>query len=218
MPFATRSDLRTTLRNWLMRPSDTTRLTDAILNDFIDLMETDAFRRLDTLEFETHNTAFAVSTEYTALPTGFKGFRRAPFVNAASRTELKLLANSDPRFLTTSAFPSGYCIEANQLRVPSPDAAYTLDVLYYGSPAPITDTTTNVLFDNNPDLYLFGSLIMSKDYTGDDTRMPAWQQRYEGTIQAITRANNRRKWQGSTGEMQPRFADRNPQWQGRTGF
>lgn len=200
-----------------MRPSDTVRLADDILNDFIALMETDAFRRLDTIEFETHTAAFAVAAEYTDLPAGFKAFRRDPFVAAATRTQLKLAGNADPRFLNTSASPSVYCIEGNQLRVNPPDAAFTLDILYHGSPAPITDSTTNELFDDNPDLYLFGSLIMSKDYTGDDARMPGWQQRYEGTIQAITRASNRKKWGGSTGEMQPKFADKNPLWTGRSG-
>lgn len=216
MPFASRSDLRTSLRNWLARPSDTLRLPDTTLNDMISLAETDFFRKLETVEFETRDAAFSVAAEYTALPTGFKSFRRNPFINAASKTEIKEANPTDIRFLAGTALPQVYAIEANQLRLgPTPDATYVLDITYLAAPAAITDSTTNALFDSNSDLYLFGSLLNSELYVGKDQRAALWAERYKASIDSITRASNRKKWHSASGEMQAKFADRNPRW-GRT--
>ena len=213
MPFSTRSELRTSLRNWLARPNDTLRLPDATLNDMISLAENDFFRKLQDVEFETHDTAFSVSSEYTTLPVGFKSFRRNPFIAAATRTEVKLASPTDPRFLAESGMPTVYCIEGGDLRLGAgPDATYTLDINYLGAPAPITDSTTNTLFDNNPDLYFFGSLLNSELYVGKDTRAMIWAEKYKSLVDAVTRADSRKKWASSSGEMQARFADRNPRW------
>jgi len=213
MPFSTRAELRASLRNWLARPSDTLRLPDAVLNDMISLMEIDAFRKLETVEFETHDSAFSVSAEYTALPAGFKSFRRNPFVSAARKTEIKEAAPTDVRFLGTTGLPTIFCIEANELRLgPAPDTTYTLDITYLGAPAAITDSATNDLFDDNSDLYLYGSLLNSELYVGKDQRATIWAERYKASLDAITRASNRKKWSHSSGEMQAKFADRNPRW------
>lgn len=198
-----------------MRPSDTLRLPDDALNDMVSLAETDFFRKLETVEFETHDPAFSVSAEYTTLPTGFKSFRRNPFISAARKTEIKEATPNDSRFLGTTGLPTVFAIEANELRLgPAPDTTYTLDITYLGAPAAITDSAVNDLFTNNPDLYLYGSLLNSELYVGKDQRALLWGERYKAALDSIIRASNRKKWSHSSGEMQANFADRNPRWRG----
>lgn len=204
MPFTNRVDLRTSLANWLMRAGDS-ELTDSVLNDIIALMEADAFRRLDLNDVETHDAAFAVSSEFTALPTGFKGFRRAPRLNGDPSWRLKLYSPSqmDDEFdFTTTGDPRAYCIEANQLRLAiPPSSARTLDITYFGRPAAITDGASNFLMDDNPDLYLYGCLEHSAPFIGEDGRMVMWKAKYKEIMDSISAADRRKKWSGTPGEM-----------------
>lgn len=182
-----------------MRAGDA-ELTDDVLNDIIALMEADAFRRLDLNDVETHDDAFAVSAEYTALPTGFKGFRRAPRVNGDPSWRLILASPSqiddecDPN---STDSPRLFCIEGNELRLgPIPSGSITLNMTYFGKPTAITDTTSNFLMDDHPDLYLYGCLKHSAPFIGEDGRMPMWEADYEKSISRIAAADRRKKWSG----------------------
>lgn len=204
MPFTNRTDLRVSIASWLMRPGDA-ELTDSVLNDIIVLMEADAFRRLDLNDVETHDAAFAVSSEFTTLPTGFKGFRRAPRLNGDPSWRLKLYSPSqmDDEFdFTTTGDPRAYCIEANQLRLAiPPSSARTLDITYFGAPPAITDAASNFIMDASPDLYLYGSLVHSAPFIGEDGRMTMWKGFYEQALSTIAAADRRKKWSGTPGEM-----------------
>lgn len=202
MPFSNRVELRASLANWLMRAGDT-EMTDAVLNDIIALMEADAFRRLDLNDVETRDNAFVLAGEFTTLPTGFKGFRAAPRVSTGGRLKLYSPSQMDDSFDPTDTDdPIAYCIQANQLRVgPIPSGSITLDITYFGRPAAITDAGSNFLMDDNPDLYLYGSLVHAAPFIGEDGRMPMWKTNYEQAMATIAAADRRKKWSGSPGEM-----------------
>lgn len=187
-----------------MRPGDTTNLTDAIVNDFIALAEADIFERLDLTEVETHDPAFAVSAEYTALPDGFRGFRRAPRVNGATANRLILASPSqidDETDPNSTDDPRLYCIEGNELRLgPIPANAITLNMTYFGRPAAIADNSTNVVLTTYPNIYLYGSLSKSAPYIGEDGRMPLWKSEYDSGCALANSTARKKRWSG-LGEM-----------------
>lgn len=205
MPFANRSDLRTSIRSWLMRPSDTTELTDAMLNDIIALAEAEFFDILDLNDVETHNAAFSVTAEYTALPTGFRGFRRDPRVISDAAVYRLILASpdqmTDETDGSTTDSPRLYCIEGNQLRLaPIPANTTTLDIAYFGRPAAIADATTNIILTNYPNIYLFGSLVNSAPFIGEDGRMAMWKAKYDQGVAIAQRTARLIKYR-TGGEM-----------------
>lgn len=204
MPFANRLDLKTSIRSWLMRDGDTTYLTEATLNDVVVLAETEIFERLDMDDVETNNTAFSVSAALTALPTGFKGFRREPIATYQGSAYSLILASPKQIVDETAGLtgtPLFYCIEANQLRIGYvPQSTLTLDITYLGKPAAITDTTANAILTAYPNLYLFGSLKFCAPYIGEDGRLAVWKTFYEEAMAIAQRAATKKKWNAG-GEM-----------------
>lgn len=204
MPFTNRSDLRTTLRQWLMRDGDTTHLADATLNDVITMQEAETFERLEMNDVETNDPAFAVTSGLTALPTGFKGFRRDPIATYQGSSYNLTLASPAQITVETggrTGQPRLYCIEANKLRVGyAPAEAFTLDITYLGKPAAIADASSNIIMDTYPNLYLFGSLKFCAPYIGEDGRLGMWEKFYGQTMAIAQSAARKKKW-ATGGEM-----------------
>lgn len=204
MPLANRSDLRTSIRDWLMRPGDTANISDATLNDVVALAEAEFFARLDLTDVETNDPTFAVSSALTALPTGFRGFRRDPI--ATYQGDSYNLTLASPRQITDetgnrTGTPRLYCIEANKLRVGyAPSEALTLDITYFGRPAAVTDTVANVILTTYPNIYLFGSLKFCAPYIGEDGRLTLWKSFYDDAM-AIAQSEARKKKWATGGEM-----------------
>lgn len=66
------------------------------------------------------------------------------------------------------------------LVVPTPDAAYPMEVLYYELPPLLDDTTqTNWLSEYAPQLLLYGTLLEATPFLKNDERIPTWQQMYD---------------------------------------
>jgi hypothetical protein len=204
MPFSNRSDLRTTIRSWLMRDGDTTHLADTTLDDVITMQEAETFDRLDMNDVETNDPAFAVTSGLTALPTGFKGFRRDPIASYQG-SNYNLTLSSPSQIIVETGGETGqprlYCIEGNKLRLGYiPAEALTLDITYMGKPAAITDATSNIIMDTYPNLYLFGSLKFCAPYIGEDGRLVMWKSFYDEAMAIAQRAASRKKW-ATGGEM-----------------
>lgn len=68
---------------------------------------------------------------------------------------------------------------------PTPDLAYTFEVLYYERIAPLSSTNqTNWLTQNAPNAMLFGTLLQAMSYLKNDQRQ-IFQQKYSEAIQAL---------------------------------
>ncbi len=68
---------------------------------------------------------------------------------------------------------------------PTPDAAYTFEVLYYERIAPLSSTNqTNWLTQNAPNAMLFGTLLQAMPFLKNDQRT-IFQQKYTEALQAL---------------------------------
>lgn len=66
------------------------------------------------------------------------------------------------------------------LVVPTADAAYPLEILYYQLPPLLDDEhETNWLTENAPEILLYGSLLEATPFLKNDERIPVWQSMYD---------------------------------------
>lgn len=73
------------------------------------------------------------------------------------------------------------------LITPTPDAGYTLEVLYYEQPALLgDDLQTNWLTDYAPDLLLYATLLEASPFLKNDERVGLWQAMYDRSAKALS--------------------------------
>jgi len=72
------------------------------------------------------------------------------------------------------------------LIVPTPNAAYDLEVLYYELPALLDDAQqTNWLTEYAPNLLLYGALLEATPFLKNDERITTWQNFYQAAANAL---------------------------------
>lgn len=72
------------------------------------------------------------------------------------------------------------------LIVPTPDANYPMEVVYYQQPPLLDDTNqTNWLTDYAPNALLYRTLLETTPFLKDDSRIPTWQAMYAQQMQTI---------------------------------
>lgn len=73
------------------------------------------------------------------------------------------------------------------LIAPTPDAADTLEILYYEQPALLgEDFQSNWLTEYAPDLLLYAALLEATPFLKSDERLQTWQALYDRAAQAIS--------------------------------
>ena len=71
-------------------------------------------------------------------------------------------------------------------RAPTPNAASTLEVLYYEQPALLgPNLQSNWLTDYAPELVLYASLLEATPFLKNDERVQLWQSLYDRCAQAF---------------------------------
>jgi hypothetical protein len=69
------------------------------------------------------------------------------------------------------------------LVAPTPDAAYTFDILYYERIQPLDSTNqTNWWTQNAPQALLYGTLLQAMAWVKNDDRIPMWKSQYEAIV------------------------------------
>ncbi len=77
---------------------------------------------------------------------------------------------------TSTGLPQSYTMRAGYLFLgPVPDAVYTVEMTYYAKIPALSDVaTTNTMLTDNPDLYLYGSLLEAEPFLMNDSRVQLW--------------------------------------------
>jgi hypothetical protein len=77
--------------------------------------------------------------------------------------------------LDAAAQPRYFTIFADEIELaPTPDAAYTVELVYRANIPPLASNVTNWLLAMAPDLYLYGALLESAPYINEDARIQTW--------------------------------------------
>ena len=202
MAIGTFAQLKTAAANWL----DRSDLTDRI-PEFIALAEARFNRELRTRDMETVSTAISTvaGTREYSLPTGFVQMKEFHL----STDPLTPLAYITPEMMTrlwagsATAKPQVFTIIADNVRLgPAPDAVYTTSMLYYKTFTALSDSaTTNEMLTNNPDVYLYGTLLEAEPFIMNDQRIQVWLGAFDRAVASIQNQDNKDRHSGSNLRM-----------------
>lgn len=107
-------------------------------------------------------------------------------------------ANGEPVYYTVMG--------DNIFVVPTPDGTYQLEIGYYRDiPTLTSDSDTNFLITDHPDLITYGSLMHSAPYLQDDSRLQVWATLYSTALEATMEANKRALFSGSRQSNKPKM-------------
>ena len=196
MSFATYSDLKTSIANYLARSDLTTQIPD-----FITFAENRLRRELRIRQMLKSVTTATVSGDSTVeLPSDFIEIR--DFV--ALTNPIQPLSYSSPSALSNDprasevGVPKSYTILANDfLLSPPPDGVYTLRMLYYAAPAYLSSSNaTNVFLTTAPDALLYAALIEAEPYLMNDARINTWGTMYDRAISSLAKSDQEGQYSG----------------------
>jgi hypothetical protein len=173
----------------------------AQIPDFITLAEYRLQRNLrvrQMLKTATANTTAGDST--VGLPSDFLELRDI-YIDARPRFTLSYLSPSafsrDAR-AADSGRPNFYTLRAAEIELaPIPDTAYSLVMLYYAKPTPLSDSnTSNVFLANAPDALLYGALLEAEPYLYNDNRVAIWSNFYNSALESLNVSDESSEYSG----------------------
>ena len=183
MALSNYGELKTAIADFLNRDDLT-----SVIPTFVALAESQIARDLRHWRQEVRVTA-DLNERFENLPTDWlEGVHLylsdgAP-VEYASVAEIgrqKVLTND------TAGKPRLYTLNSGQIEFyPAPDEAYSLTMVYYARvPDFVDDTDINWLLTYYPDVHLYGSLLQSAPYLGEDARIAVWAQLYSAAVKNL---------------------------------
>jgi len=183
MALSNYGELKTGIANFLNRDDLT-----SIIPTFIALIEAQIARDLRHWRQEVR-VSTTVDERFENLPTDWlEGVHLSladgstvEYGSVAEISRQKLLSNN------TAGQPRLYTLNSGQIEFfPAPDESYTLTMIYYARiPTMSGDTDANWLMTSYPDIYLYGSLLQSAPYLGEDERMVVWAQLYSAAVKNL---------------------------------
>ena len=198
MAIGTFAELKTATANWLDRSDLTSRIPE-----FIVLAEARFNRVLRIRDMEVVSTSISTSagTREYSLPTRFVQMKEFHLTT----DPLTPLSYITPEMMTrmqagsSKSKPQVFTIIADNVRLgPNPDAVYTTSMLYYQAFAALSDAaTTNDMLTNNPDVYLYGTLLEAEPFIMNDERVPLWLAAFEKAVGDIQNQDNKDRHSGS---------------------
>ena len=201
MALSSYSELKSTVASYLAR-NDLT----AVIPDFIRLAEERLRRDLRIRQMLVVATAETTGGDSTVgLPTDFLEMRDIhvnlnPVVQLSYKAPNAFYSSGKS---TLSGKPTDYTVLAAEFQLaPIPDAAYTLQMLYYAKPALLSDSNaSNVFLANCPDALLYAALGEAEPYLMNDARLQTWAALYDRSITAINTSDQSSEYGGQPMSM-----------------
>ena len=198
MALANYADLQSSVATWINR----TDLT-AVIPDFITIAEAHHSRDL-RLRKQINSTTIPTipNTRGVALPSDFLEFENVSLLASPERQ----LTYAPVEHLDivypnggTAAMPSLYTVEADQLLFgPTPDAVYSISVLYFARFPSLTISSTNWLMTNHPTTYLYAALMEACIYIKDKSGAAEYKALYEKVTKDLQTQDDRAQHSGSS--------------------
>lgn len=207
MSISTYGEIKTAVANWLARSDLTTRIVE-----FVALAEsriaygadddTTAYpsEPIRIRGMETEST-LTVNARTVALPTGYLETRRF-YLDTDPIIKLDYQSPSDfwAAAVATTGKPVKFTIEGENLVLGPkvPDSSYSGKFLYYKKfTAFSSDSDTNWLVANAPQIYVYGALLEAAPFIRNDTRLPMWHGLYKSIANGLNRADERDRYSGA---------------------
>ncbi len=176
------ASLQAAVTEYLARDQDTTLI--ARIPTFIQLAEAKFDRQLFVRQMEQRATALVDTAssepEFISLPSDFQSMRRVRLSSVTGKPCLEFKSGTqmdEYRFAGSdvAAQPRYFTVFGDEIELaPTPDAAYTVEMVYRQGIPPLASNGTNWLLTLAPDLYLYGALLESAPYIKEDGRIQTW--------------------------------------------
>ena len=185
MALSTYAELQDEVAQWLQRSDLSLRIPT-----FIDMATARFNRELRTPEMESRDTTMMMD-EFVALPDDFLEMRYV-VGNGVGWRYMNPIAFAEA-ITNASEIKEAriYTLTDMQLRAfPAPTASEPVTVVINyieRIPALVNANDTNWMLTDNPDLYLYGSLVQAQGFLHDDPRMATWLSMYKDALSALSR-------------------------------
>ena len=166
----------------------------SLLDDFIDLAESDIWQRIRVREMDTRSTAtLSTSTRYLSLPTGFLSMRKFKIDQTNIQDSILEYRTPEQLYVHESAgLPSFYTITSQIELDRVADSAYTVEMQYYASLTALSaSNTTNAVLTRYPQVYLYGALMHFFNWAQNEEQMNKYAGMFNGAINAANQTESR---------------------------
>ena len=167
------SDLVDNVRNYT--ETDSSVLTDAIIQQFIDSTEDKVRRKVDLNYYRRYDTAtLTVNNPFLPLPADWEATRYVQLIDGSDNRTF--LIQKDISFINefapdrtssdagTPKYYADYAQDTHML-APTPNAALTVELAYTYKPPVLSSTTTsNWMSQNAPNVLLYGCVLEALGY------------------------------------------------------
>ena len=176
------ASLQTAVTEYLARDQDAILI--ARIPSFIQLAEAKFNRQLFVRQMEQRSTAVvnlaSSEPEFISLPSDFQSMRRVRLSSVTGKPPLEFRSGTqmdEYRFAAAdvAAQPRYFTVFGDELELaPTPDAAYTVEMIYRQNVPALASNASNWLLAMAPDLYLYGALMETAPYIKEDGRIQTW--------------------------------------------
>lgn len=182
----TTTGLKAAIASWLKR-SDLTSVMDDLITLAEERISTDLLLRTQLVEGTLTTVA---GVQDVVMPTGLIEIENLSIASPVRQLTYVNIEHLDSKYPSdVTGLPSVYTIEGNEIYFgPSPDAVYTIEILYYQKFPSLLTNTTNTLLTTFPSIYLWACLAESATFTMDDSRTALFESKYQS---AVNKASHR---------------------------
>lgn len=191
MAYDTYDGLKATVADWLHRADLTSRIPD-----FIRLAEATINRRLTIFPKEVEvPLVSAIGSRFIALPSDYSSPIQLQTTYTEPREPLTLLEASQlPIDDANQGMPFYWAIDGANIAFERPsDQAYPLRLRYVQTVFLSDSNQTVPTLVRAPDLYLYGALVHSVEFTQNDARRPGWVTKFNQILQDVAAEASRSK-------------------------
>lgn len=187
------ASLQSAVTEYLARDQDVTLISR--IPTFIQLAEAKFNRQLFVRQMEQRATALvnlsSSEPEFISLPADFQSMRRVRLSSVAGKPCLSFKSGTqidEYRFEISDVAgqPRYFTVFGDEIELaPTPDAAYTVEMVYRRNIPPLAANDPNWLLTLAPDLYLYGALLESAPYIKEDGRIQTWGLGFSGALNEL---------------------------------
>lgn len=197
MAISAYADLQDAVSVWLNKPD-----ADQTVPSLISLAESDINRGLRHWKMQKRSVA-EIDSQYSAVPSDWietvrfyttdGGTNPLELISQAELIDRKALAHN------TAGRPQFYAMTGGQFEFyPVPDDTYNAELVYFATvPALSDENTSNWLLTEAPDVYLYGTLVHSAPFLGEDARLATWASLYTAALSSLNITSESARYSGT---------------------
>jgi hypothetical protein len=205
MAITNYGELKSAMADFLNR-SDLT----SVIPTFIDFAEAE-FNRTFRIRQMVARAEAVIDARFSAVPADFLEAKDLVVVTGNPVTPLQFVTQQEMAQLrnttiTSAGKPNYFSVVGEQFEfAPTPDGEYSLEMTYYANiDALSSDSDTNWLLTDYPDLYLYTSLMHSAPYLKDDERIGLWANLAKKAKEELVESDASASYAGSTPRIRVR--------------